>query len=77
MCCKKSSLSAGAAFILIFSLQSGEFDRGGITFPMEKISAERFSKTDGKEVNLLKNGDLSEPLAKRPSDGWTGSIWIF
>ncbi len=67
----------GLVFCLISGLRAEEFDRGGVTFPMEKISAERFGKVTGKEVNLLKNADLSAPLVKRSSEGWASSVWIF
>ena len=54
-----------------------EFEKGGVTFPMEKISAERFDISKGTETNLLKNSDLSAPLVRSAADGWNSGIWIF
>ncbi len=74
---KRFSFPLWAALFAFSSLQAEEFDKGGVSFPMEKISAERFGKTSGKEVNLLKNANLSEPPARRSSEGWASSVWIF
>lgn len=64
-------------FFTVFSLCSAEFDKGGVTFPMEKISAERFGTQEGTQENLLKNSDLSAPLVRSAADGWNSGIWIF
>lgn len=57
------------SIIAIASLFAEEFDRGGITFPMEKLSAEHFPKSSKAQgENLLKNGDLAGPLASRAAD---------
>ena len=72
-----------ALWIFIFapfinpSAQAENFDEGGVTFPMEKISAERFAPSKKGEINLLKNADFSAPLVRSAADGWSRSVWIF
>ncbi|MGN0871647.1 MAG: hypothetical protein ACI4UV_10710, partial [Victivallales bacterium] len=73
---KTISLFAISLFGVCF-LCSAEFDKGGVTFPMEKISAERFGNQKETLVNLLKNSDLSAPLVRSAADGWSIGIWIF
>ena len=65
-----------------FSLAAGDvrFHRGGVTFPMEKISAERFAVKDvpaGK--NLLKNGDFTGAFvsSRDKLKGWSKGRWMF
>ncbi len=72
---KRIGILFGTAAVL--SLWGAEFDRGGVSFPMEKISAERFGARPEAQKNLLKNSDLAMPLTRRAADGWSKSIWIF
>ena len=76
----KKILSVSAGCILAFSvirLCGEEFEKGGVTFPLEKISADRFGNSTGNEQNLLKNSDLTAPLVRFAADGWGPSVWIF
>ena len=76
---KKIFIAAGifASALLAAHSHAANFDQGGVTFPMEKISAERFAPSKGTENNLLKNADLSTPLVRSAADGWNQGIWIF
>ncbi|MGN0870825.1 MAG: hypothetical protein ACI4UV_06490, partial [Victivallales bacterium] len=50
--------------LLAATLWGADFDRGGVTFPMEQISAARFQQVAQKQGNLLKNPDFTEaPVA--------------
>ncbi len=74
---KYSSILLGG-LLAAGSLAAENFDRGGVTFPMEKISAERFAAAKADNAaNLLKNSDLSAPLIRSAADGWSYSTWIF
>ncbi|MBO5791528.1 MAG: hypothetical protein J6S54_03555, partial [Lentisphaeria bacterium] len=56
------------------------FHRGGVTFPMEKISAERFAvKAVPAGKNLIKNGDFSQDFvsARNKLNGWCKGRWLF
>ncbi len=57
-----------------------EFHRGGVTFPMEKISAERFAvKAVPAGKNLIKNGDFSQDFvpSRNKLNGWCKGRWMF
>ena len=64
----------------IFAATAGDlrFHRGGVSFPMEKISAERFN-TQGapRGENLIKNGDFSKGFVshKVKTGGWRKGCW--
>ncbi len=66
-----SLLAAGVCF--------ADFDRGGVAFPMEQISRERFQAVSQEQGNLLKNPDLKgAPVAWHKMDtGWVVGRWIF
>ncbi len=65
--------------LAVMQLGGAEFERGGVTFPMERISAERFQSVTDKETNLLKNPDFTqEPVPWGKMDtGWSAGHWIF
>ena len=65
--------------LLAATLWGADFDRGGVTFPMEQISRERFQAVSQEQGNLLKNPDLKEvPVAWHKMDtGWVAGRWIF
>ncbi len=67
------------ASLLAATLWGADFDRGGVTFPMEQISAERFQPALREDANLLKNPDFTEaPVAWGKMDtGWFAARWIF
>ena len=58
--------------LLAATLWGADFDRGGVTFPMEQISAARFQQVAQKQGNLLKNHDFTEaPVAwQKMQTGW-------
>ena len=62
---KRSALLLAGCGLL--ALTGGEFSPGGVTFPMEQISAERYSVKKSDSPNLL-GGDLKR---------WRSSVWIF
>ena len=73
-----------AACCLAFSsfLSAGDrsFHRGGVSFPMEKISAERFAvKAAPAGKNLIKNGDFSQDFVPGGNklNGWCKGRWMF
>lgn len=73
-----TAICCGLWAVTLFA--SPEFDRGGVTFPMEKISAERFKPAQPSAANLLVNADLSQPLLGtygQTGRGWDTSTWIF
>lgn len=73
-----TAICCGLWAVTLFA--SPEFDRGGVTFPMEKISAERFKPAQPSAANLLVNSDLSQPLLGtygQTGRGWDTSTWIF
>lgn len=73
-----TAICCGLWAVTLFA--SPEFDRGGVTFPMEKISAERFKPAQPSAANLLVNADLSQPLLGtygKTGRGWDTSTWIF
>ena len=75
---KRTTLSFLTVSFAVFA-GAADFDRGGVTFPMEQISAARFeSSGENKEQNLLKNSDLSAPLVdwRKSDSGWYSVIWI-
>ena len=56
------------------------FHRGGVTFPMEKISAERFAvKSVPAGKNLIKNSDFTRDFvpSKNKLNGWCKGRWMF
>lgn len=72
-----TAICCGLWAVTLFA--SPEFDRGGVTFPLEKISAERFKPAPPSAANLLVNADLSLPLPETPGktgSGWATSSWI-
>lgn len=72
-----TAICCGLWAVTLFA--SPEFDRGGVTFPMEKISEERFRPVQPGAGNLLVNSDLSQPLLGtygKSGSGWTTSTWI-
>ena len=55
------------------------FHRGGVSFPMEKISAGRFAvKAVPAGENLIKNGDFSQDFvsSKNKLKGWSKGRWM-
>lgn len=70
------------AFCCCALLAAGDrtFHRGGVTFPMEKISAERFAvKKTPAGKNLVKNGDFSQDFltSRDNTQGWRRGRWMF
>lgn len=66
----------------IFAATAGDlrFHRGGVSFPMEKISAERFNTRGApRGENLIKNGDFSKGFVshKVKTGGWRKGCWLF
>ena len=55
------------------------FDRGGVTFPMEKISAVRFAPEASSGENLLKDGNFAQDFVPSGENtrGWSKGYWIF
>ena len=71
-------LSASAAFA--YAAGDLTFHRGGVTFPMEKISAGRFNpKTASSGKNLILNGDFTGDFvsSKSKTRGWIRGCWLF
>ena len=71
-------LSASAAFA--YAAGDLSFHRGGVTFPMEKISAGRFNpKTASAGKNLILNGDFTGDFvtSKNKTKGWVRGCWLF
>ena len=76
---KYLSIFLGAALLSGTGLSAGtkKMDRGGVTFPMEKISAERFAVKAPAGKNLLKNGGFTQDFVKSPLKGWAKGRWMF
>ena len=63
----------------VFLFSSGyctEFNRGGVTFPLEEISHSRFSQNKNTGINLIENADFSTPFVKSAQRGWSYSNWL-
>ena len=78
----KQMLTIFAAAGALSALPAGDvtFHRGGVTFPMEKISAERFAPVKASAAeNLFKNSDFSKPFVagKDIDKGWNKGRWLF
>ena len=55
------------------------FHRGGVTFPMEKISAERFAPKAASGENLIPDGNFAKDFVPsgKSTEGWVRGFWIF
>ena len=74
------TVALSAASVFAFAAGDLSFHRGGVSFPMEKISAERFNqKAVPAEKNLIKNGDFSQDFvtSKNKTAGWVRGCWLF
>ena len=71
------ALTAAAACIL--TAGDTAFHRGGVTFPMEKISAERFAPRAASGENLILDGNFAKDFVPsgKSTEGWVRGFWIF
>lgn len=76
---KYFSFLLGVALLFSAELSAGskKLDKGGVSFPMEKISAERFAVKAPAGKNLIKNGDFSKDFVRKKLDGWSKGRWMF
>ena len=74
LCC---ALTAAAACLL--AAGDTAFHRGGVTFPMEKISAERFAPKAASGENLILDGKFTKDFVPsgKSTEGWVRGFWIF